>query len=194
MLGELQGLQQKEDHLRLAWIAKELDMSLHSTVDSINAAYRQLASQKAMLVSLTGQCNSAAALQALFDESDATSRERHSRIARSFSPIRELLHRMDAAPGSHDSAVHEVVYLARSRAVDDAESKFQTWTMDVEAFRNSVLDAQHVEADRLEAERRMRAAEERIVAERIAREEEERIAAERLAREEEERLAAERLT
>ena len=164
--GELQSLQQKDDHLRLAWMAKELDVSIDSTIDTINAALRQLISHKAMLASLTGQCGSAVPLQSLLNESDDSAREYRTRITRSFSPIRELLHRMDNAPGSHDSAVHEVIYLARKRTVDDAELKFHTWKTDVEILQNSILDAQRVEAQRLE--------DERIAAEHRVQEDEER--------------------
>ncbi|KAJ7667745.1 hypothetical protein DFH06DRAFT_1183443 [Mycena polygramma] len=103
------------------------------------------------------------------------------------------------APGSHDPAVHESLYLARVRAVDDAELRFKAWTDDVDSLTKRVAEAQRAEAQRLEAERiaeeqRLQAERERLAAEEAerARLERERLEEQERLRLEEERLAEER--
>ncbi|KAJ7047629.1 hypothetical protein C8F04DRAFT_1059531 [Mycena alexandri] len=200
--GELQILEQRAAHFQLAQMAKEVDASLSSIVLDINDVAQQLSTFKSSLGSLTatvGQSDITQPLAGLQKDVEGVSHTRRTAIARSFSPIRELLRRMEAAPGSHDPAVHETMYLARVRAVDDAELRFRAWTDDVDSLTKQVADAQRAEAQRLEAvriaeEQRLQAERERIAAEEAerARLERERLEEEERLRLEEERLAEER--
>ncbi|KAJ7873259.1 hypothetical protein B0H14DRAFT_3560051 [Mycena olivaceomarginata] len=189
--GELQSLEQHASHFQLAQMAKDVDVSLSAVIADINDAVQQLSAIKSSLTVIAGQTNISQPLADLAKDVEDVSQARRTPIARSFSPIRELLRRMEAAPGSHDPAVHESMYLARLRAVDDAELRFKTWTDDADALTKEVAEAQRVEAARLEAERI--AEEQRLQAERerIAAEEAERIRLERERLEEEERLRLE---
>ncbi|KAF7355063.1 Growth arrest-specific 2-like [Mycena sanguinolenta] len=197
--GQLQTLEQRASHFQLAQMAKDVDVPLASVVADINNVVQQLATFRSSLTTIVRQSDISQPLADLAKDVEAVSQARRMPIARSFSPIRELLRRMEAAPGSHDPAVHENMYLARVRAVDDAESRFKTWADDVDAFSKQVAEAQREEAARLEAERiaeeqRLQAERERIAAEEAerARLERERIEEEERLRLEEERLAEER--
>jgi hypothetical protein len=184
LAGELEGLDQKANHFRLARMAKELDPALSSTVDGINLAIQKLASFKIALSATAEQRNEPGTLQSLLNDLSGFALDQRSKIGRSFSPLRELLSKMNSAPGAHDSAVHEVIYLARARAVDDAELKFSAWNTDVETLRNHISEAQRLEALRLE--------QERVIEARRVAEEKERLEEESRLRERQ-RLEAERL-
>ncbi|KAJ7638555.1 hypothetical protein FB45DRAFT_1054825 [Roridomyces roridus] len=163
--GDLQTLEQRVSHFQLAQMAKNVDTSLSSVE----------------------QGDVSEPLAGLVKDIDSDCQAHHASIARSFSPIRELLRQMEAAPGAHDAAVHTSLYLARVRAVDDAEQRFTTWAGDVKSLINHVTEAHASEVQRLEAERL--AEEQRL--QRIAAEEAERARVERERLEEQERLRAE---
>ncbi|KAJ7086623.1 hypothetical protein C8R44DRAFT_721296 [Mycena epipterygia] len=197
--GELQTLEQRAAHFQLAQMAKDVDSSLSSVVSDIDQVVHQFSTFRSSFTMILGQSDISEPLAELVKDVESVSQVRRTPIAHSFSPIRELLRRMEAAPGAHDAAVHESMYLARVRAVDDAELKFRAWTDDVESLTKQVAEAQRTEAQRLEAERiaeeqRLQAERERIAAEEAerARVERERLEEQERLRLEEERLAEER--
>ncbi|KAJ6510065.1 hypothetical protein C8R47DRAFT_1096629 [Mycena vitilis] len=197
--GELRTLEQRATHFELAQIAKEVDASLSPVVAHINEAVQQLVTFKSTFTTIVSQTDISQPLAELQRDVANNSQSRRAPIARSFSPIREILRRMEAAPGSRDPAVHESLYLARVHAVDDAELRFRAWTDDVDSLTKQVAEAQRAEAQRLEAERiaeeqRLQAERERLAAEEAehARLERERLEEQERLRLEEERLAEER--
>ncbi|KAK7061475.1 growth arrest-specific 2-like protein [Favolaschia claudopus] len=197
--GKLQALEQRATHFQLAQMAKDVDVSLSAVVADINAVVQQFSTFKNCLNGMAGQPDVTGPLAELARDAQHLSQSRRTPIARSFSPIRELLRKMEATPGSHDPAVHQSLYLARVRAVDDAELRFKTWTDDADTLIKQVSEAQRAEAARLEAERiaeeqRLQAERERIAAEEAerARLERERLEEEKRLRLEQERLAEER--
>ncbi|KAJ6599331.1 hypothetical protein DFH09DRAFT_1130762 [Mycena vulgaris] len=197
--GELQTVDQRAAHFQLAQMAKDVDSSLLAVISDINAVVHQLSTFKSSYTTIIGQSGISQPLAELAKDVDSVSQARRTPIARSFSPIRELLRRMDGAPCAHDAAVHESMYLSRVRAVDDAELRFRAWTDDVESLTKQVAEAQRIEGQRLEAERiaeerRLQAERERVAAEEAerARVERERLEEQERLRIEEERLAEER--
>jgi len=209
LAGDLRSLDTKKDHYKLAQLAKELDSAVAATVDDIDGATRGLHSLKTPLSKVSegsaGDGRIIEQLQMLSQDIDDFSEANRARIARSFSPIRDLLRRMDAAPGCHDLTIHEPLYLARTRAVDDAELKFGAYNEGVASLKAEISDAQQVETQRLQAHRlelerleRQRLEEERLERERLEREkleQQERLRKEHLEREriERERLEHEQL-
>ncbi|KAJ7283912.1 hypothetical protein C8J57DRAFT_1171877 [Mycena rebaudengoi] len=183
--GGLQSLEQRAAHFQLAHMAKDVDSALSSVVSEINQVVDELSTLKGSLVTILGQTNTSQPLAELLKGIEGVSHARRNPIARSFSPVRELLRRMETAPGVHDPAVHESMYLARVRAVDDAELRFTAWTNDVEALTKQVTEAQRLEAARIAEEQRLQAERERVAAEeaeeRRLQAEKERIAAEEAA-------------
>jgi len=197
--GELQGLEQKGAHFQLARMAKEVDFTLISTTEDINCVSLELSTLKGSLSTIMDRSNVSEPLESLLKDFEYSTQTHRTRITRSFSPLRGLLRQMDSAPGAHDAPVHEVMYLARIRAVDDAELKFNAWSEDAAFFKNQILEAHRIEAQRLEEERlaeehRLQRERERMAAEEVerARLEKERIEAEEKLCLEEKRMAEER--
>ncbi|GLB33542.1 putative growth-arrest-specific protein [Lyophyllum shimeji] len=193
--GQLEGLVQKSVHFDLARMAKELDAALGTTVADISKVNQELTTYKSALSDIMSRDDDKTVpLSSLSKDVQGTTQNDRTRIGRSFSPIRELLRKMESAPSAHDASMREALYASRRRAVDDAEALYQTWNNDVSSFLEFILREQKAEAERLEQllvaeERRLKAEQERIAAE-----EAERLLAEqeRLEREEQERLEDER--
>ncbi|KAK0468121.1 uncharacterized protein EV420DRAFT_1502983 [Desarmillaria tabescens] len=169
--GDLRSLEQKADHLHLAKLAKEVDLCLSGTIDDINDGIQKLSGLRTSFAAAPTEEPVSEFLQALFTSVDDILQVHSTRIRRSFSPIRELLRSISTAHGVNDTAVHESLFLSRTRAVDDAELKFTTWDHNVQSFRNILSEAQRAEEERqLEAERRLKAEQERLVAEAAEKE------------------------
>ncbi|KII95825.1 hypothetical protein PLICRDRAFT_129845 [Plicaturopsis crispa FD-325 SS-3] len=192
----LHSLNQKADHFQLARLAKDVDAAVAVSVDDIHSVSRDLVNLQSSLSTIVSPnaTNILESLESLSKQTEDFVAENRSRIGRSFSPVRDLLRRLQSAPGAQDAAVHERIVVARSRAVDDAELKFKAWSETADAFTSHILDARRAEVERQTQERleRERLEAERLEAERI---ENERLEAERLEAErvEKERIEAERL-
>lgn len=198
LAGELQNLDLKANHFQLATMAKEVDLALASTLEDLQGLVRHITAFRTSLSTATGAITEdgdiTESLQSLLQEVDEFSNGYRSRIARSFSPIRELLRRMDVTPGCHDPAVRDTLYVARTQAVNDAEIKLNVCHDDVASLKAHIMEAQRAESQRVE-NRRLK--QERLEKERLERErlKNERVEAERLEKErlEKERLEAEQL-
>jgi hypothetical protein len=209
--GQSESLTTATAHLRLARMAKEVDAVLSMTCDDINNVARELTKLKSSYTTIMSNGDVSEPLHYLINHLEDAIQPRQISISRSFSPIRALLKTMDAAPGAHDSAVREVLYIARRRAVSDAELRFTSLEEDLATFKDEILHAERVEVDRLEQIRieeehhqqvekerlvakeaqRLRAEKERLEHEEQLRVEEERRAEEILLQNERERVAAE---
>lgn len=208
--GKLENLAQTTAHLQLARMAKEVDFSLSSTVADINQVLQDLSGFKLSFLTILEEGHVTEPLNALAKDLE-TSLGHRRRISRSFSPIHEVLLRMEATPGVQDVAVREALYNARNRAVNDAEIRFKSWDEEVSNFKNQISQALVAEARRLEElrvteEKRQEAERQRLAAveaervrlerERIENEEKQRLVELRLAEEsrqeaERQRIAAE---
>jgi hypothetical protein len=139
--GELHNLDQKREYHHLAQLAKHLDSALSLTLGHIDDAAQEVATYRGSLSSALEQGGNTNTLQSLSKDFDDRSQHRRSNIARSFSPIRDLLHQIDSATGSQDKVVHDVLIPPRRRAVDNVEAIFDKWNDDVAAFKTQLLDA-----------------------------------------------------
>ncbi|OJA09936.1 hypothetical protein AZE42_04892 [Rhizopogon vesiculosus] len=209
--GDVQSLEQKGEHLRLACMAKDVDSELSSVADDLRGVNEELGSLRIRLASISRADEKLAQLQDLSGEIDRYSSQHRSRLSRHLSLIRESLRQMESVPCSHDHRIHEILIMSRRREVDDLEIKLNNLDDNTNVLRGEVSAALTTEANRIEAkklqeereeeDRRRRAELERREAEARAREEEERKEAERQqiemelrerqAREERERLVAE---
>jgi hypothetical protein len=187
--GQSESLTAATTHSRLARMAKEVDIVLAMTLNDINNVAREFAKFKKSYTTIMTTGDVSQPLHDLNSRLEDVLWPHQISISRSFSPIRDLLQTMDAAPG--DSAVREVLYIARRRAVSDAELRFKTLAEDLASFKDQVLHAQRVEADRLEhvrvEEEHRRQAEKK----RLAAEEAERLRAEKERLQHEEKLRIE---
>lgn len=189
LAAESEGLEMKRNHLHLACLATEVDSALSSVIEEVGGAKKRVMALKTLLIEASNKEDTLNALETLRIDTVNFAQDYRPRISRAFSPIRDTLRQMERVPGCGDRSVHESLFLARRRAVDDAESRFNTCHDDVASLQSSISDTQHAEIVRLEALRleRERAEKARLEAEYM---EQERIERERV---EQERLEAERL-
>jgi len=107
-------------------------------------------------------------------------------ISRSFSPIRQLLHKMDVMCNESPTTRH--LCLSRSQGLDDLEAKFHAWSDSIKAL---LSDVRHRE-ERLRAAQRERAKRERLEAEAAEKQRKEQAEHEARLKAEEERAIKER--
>ena len=200
--GDVHRLEQKENHLGLSQTAQAVDSLLMQTTDLISKAVSESSAASSSFSTAMASHNILELLEVLLEDVEVIYRDNHSPISRSFSPIRTLLKHMENSPGVTDHSVHESLFLARTRAMDDAELKFTEWDEGLQSMRTRIIHARHVELQRLEEMRRdqeIRFREQKEAEEaRLAAEEAEKIQFERqqreeeLQRQEEERVVQER--
>jgi hypothetical protein len=203
LLGDVQSLEQKTEHLQLACMAKDADSELTSVADDLRGVTEELSSLRTLLDSISRTAEKLIPLQDLSEELDRHSSQHRSRLSRRLSLIRESLRQMESVPCSHDHRIYETLIMSRRREVDNLEVKLNAWADNAAILRGELsvaltTEAQRVEAAKLkeeqEAEERRRRTElelERREAEARAKEEQGRREAEAKAKEDEERREAE---
>ncbi|KAG5646454.1 hypothetical protein DXG03_003504 [Asterophora parasitica] len=188
--GQVEGLTQKLAHFHLARMAKELDSAMATTVDDIGRAHQDLACSKSALPDIVSRDeDTTVALRAILRDVRTSADHCRTQISRSFSPIRNLLRKMDASSGAF---WYPILCTTRRKTVDDAEARFKAWDSDVSNFIDMLLHEQKVETERLEQLRIAEEKRQQVEKDRLAAEEAERLRLERerLEREERERLDA----
>ena len=198
--GDVQSLEQKAEHLRLACMTKDVDSELSPLSDDLRSVNEELGSLTIRLATISREEEKLTLLQDLSGELDTFTSQYCSRLSRHLSLIRESLRQMEAVRCSHDSRIHETLIMSRRREVGNLEAKLNTLVESTTVLRGELFAALTTEASRIEAkkqeeeDRKRRAELERIEADARARarEEEERKEAERLRIEKEERRRLER--
>ncbi|KAG1907452.1 uncharacterized protein F5891DRAFT_1001838 [Suillus fuscotomentosus] len=201
LLGDVQSLEQKTGHLRLACMAKDADSELALVADDLRGVTEELGSLRTLLDSISRADEKLTPLQDLSEELDRHSSQHRSRLSRRLSLIRESLRQMESVPCSHDHRIYETLIMSRRREVDNLEVKLSTWADNAAMLRGKLSVSLTAEAKRIEAaklreeqeaeERRRRVELERREAEAKAKEEQERRDAEVKAKEEQECREAE---
>ncbi|OBZ71789.1 hypothetical protein A0H81_08273 [Grifola frondosa] len=196
LAGAVKTLQQKADHFQLAKMAKSLDLATTALTDNILHLSEPLATIRASLLN-NGEQTTIEHLRGLVDDVVHLRESEGSMIARSFSPIRDLLYRLKSAPDGSDFGAKDAIVTSRQKAVDDAESQYLTWREAADTLKQQIIDAQKAEEVRLWEEVRLKEEQERLKAERLEREraemEKARLEAEEEARIEQERKKAAQL-
>ncbi|KAG1820449.1 uncharacterized protein BJ212DRAFT_1340209 [Suillus subaureus] len=202
LLGDVQSLEQKTGHLRLACMAKDADSELTSVADDLRGVTEELNSLRALLDSISRADEKLTPLQDLSEKLDRHSSQHRSRLSRRLSLIRESLRQMESIPCSHDQRIYETLIMSRRKEVDNLEVKLNAWVDNAVTLRDKLSAALTTEAQRVEAAKlkEEREAEERRhwtelelkrkEAEATAKEEQERREAEAKAKEEQERREA----
>lgn len=172
--GNLENLQQTMTHLSLTRLAKRVDNALSSTLHDINSLVQELSALTESFVNVKRHSLEAIdRLETVLDGLD-TSRARRSSIARSLSPIRELLRRMDEMSRPLPSFVRESLYQSRLSATDDVELRLNSWYDQIDIRKHEVrhaLEDEHRYQEELMAaeEWRKKEQEERYVLEEVER-------------------------
>ena len=194
--GSLESLLQTRDHLELAKQSKEVDDTLSRTFDDISSVNLRLVSQKSSFMHIPRHAtDSASRYQAILDELHFLSSSKRPEIARSFSPTRELLRRMDEKSHKLELSIRQNLYVSRIIAIDDVELRLKTWDQEFLEFKQEIsfiLEAElrHQEEVRLVEAQQREAEEDRIASEQLERQRRER---ERIENEERQRRLEERL-
>ena len=194
--GALESLLQTRDHLELAMQSKEVDDTLSRTFDEISSVNLRLVSQRSSFMNIPRYAtDSFSRYQAILDELHSLLSSKRPEIARSFSPTRELLRRMDEKSHKLELSIRQNLYVSRIMAIDEAELRFKTWDQEILEFKQEVsftLEAElrHQEEIKLVEAQQREAEEERIASEELERQRQER---ENFENEEKQRRREERL-
>ncbi|KAG5654056.1 hypothetical protein H0H81_007782 [Sphagnurus paluster] len=192
--GQLENLARNLTHFQLACMAKELDGVATAIISDIYKANQALTNHRSLLSDiLTRDDDTTEALVTLLNDAEDTIQAHRSGIGQSLSFVRQLLHKIDAAPAAHDDVVHDILLIARRQAVDDVETRFKTWESDMSALVDTILHQQTTEKERVEKVRIAEEARQKALRDRAAAEEAERsrLERERLDQEAREILEAE---
>jgi hypothetical protein len=185
--GNLESLLQTKMHLDLAQCAGQLDHALSATVQDMNLLFYQLSTQKEFLNTVKRHCpETIEQFQVIVNELDSF-RAKRMNIARSLSPIRELLRHMEEISRPLSPTIRNL-YDSRIHATDDAELRLHSWDDRMEILKHEIRLAFDDEQRYQEG---LKAAEAQRILElekRRAAEEAERLRREQERQEEEERL------
>lgn len=187
-------LQQKATNLDVVRDAHAVDLKLAVLKGSIVLAEESQKTLRQTVFALPDTLDSIDRLARAAGEAGHVFDTQRSEISRSFSPIRQLLHKMDIMCNESPSSRH--LCSSRSETLDDMEAKFHAWSDNTKAL---LSDIRHRE-ERLRAAQREQFRRERLeaeAAEKLRKEQAEteaRLKAEQeRAKEEQEREEAERL-
>lgn len=191
--GALKLLEYKATHFQSAKAAKIVDAALASVVSKVRRVADVVTSVQDSMDRPDEQQNSErlGKLSAMVNE---VLQVEVQEIARSFSPVRGLMHRLRTLPGVSEITAADGIVASRQRALEDAEAQFATWKENAATLHEQIIlalqaeRARQIERLRLQEEREQAAAEERA---RLAREEAETLAKAELDRIEQERRETE---
>ncbi|KAG2013979.1 hypothetical protein CC2G_010833 [Coprinopsis cinerea AmutBmut pab1-1] len=191
--GALDSVARAAEHLTTTQLAKTLDASLASTIDTVYQSQEHTKTLKASFTSLLDSAPSPSSttassdtfmkdLDTLIEQVDEASRTRRLSVSRCFSPLRDLLRKMDASSSNLDDSIRQTLHVARVRSVDDVERRYHSWAEEISNLKSEMVAAKAKEVQRLE-QLRIEEEKRKEEEERRKREEED----ERRRKEEEER-------
>ena len=147
--GKMERLTQAISQFRMACMGQEIDDALQATVTDIDAVHQDLLGWKLRLSDIISQesepeSDVLAALESLLQLVEESTRVNKMRLAGLFSPLHDLLRKLEAAPRSpHD------LHMTPRNVIDYAESRYKSWEIDVSTFQDDIRHQQKVERDRL---------------------------------------------
>ncbi|PCH41615.1 hypothetical protein WOLCODRAFT_71007 [Wolfiporia cocos MD-104 SS10] len=204
--GAIEVLEQKAKHLQLAKIAQAVDVAVASVLDNVRRLAKKVASiQNSFATADTVPATELSIhLDNLSQDVERLLQIDALDIARSLSPVRGLLHRLQRMSDGHELGIQDGMVGPRQRALDDVEDQLNTLKESAAGLQQQIARMQQTEREkrveelrlkeereRIEAEERDRALREQAEAERVERERVE--AEERALQEERERVDRERL-
>lgn len=201
LLSKVQGLSKQLDYLRLARLARSIDLQLRGVAAEIHQFQENLETQQRNLEALpAGEALEEEVEERLLDRSKALQQVVHllashgrDALQASLGPIRSSLHQLLEHPGAQDEPVHDKVVAPRLDQSKDLEALVAQACQYAQALKDRIDAAVAEEQSRVNHLVQEKAEREKLEAEERARQEEE----ERLKREAEEaeqrRLEEERL-
>ena len=152
-------LQQRLVHLDVVLDARAVDLKLAALRESIIQVEERYEALRETAFAIPDSSDTIDRLVHAVGEAGSVFDAQRSKISRSFSPIRQLLHKMDVICGESTSSRH--LCLSRSEALDDIETRFLAWSDNTKAL---LSDIRHKE-ERLRAAQREQIRRERLEAE-----------------------------
>ncbi|TFY80275.1 hypothetical protein EWM64_g3731 [Hericium alpestre] len=201
LTGAISSLDRKRQYLRAAHLAKEVDKQLEVLTTDVHSAAEEVETLRGRLHDSTHDLDS---FESLLADTSRFFDSRRPELARSFSPIRELLRNIDALPGVWDVTSDKGLLMGRIHAVDDAELELKALFEGLSSLKSQISEMRRTEELRIEEQRlqAQRLEEQRLEAQRLEEErletqrfKEQRLEQEQLEQEqlEQERLEQERL-
>ena len=192
-------LQQKVVNLDVVRDAYAVDLKLTALRGSLGLAEERHKALRETIFAIPDTLDSIDRLTRAAGEAGPVFDTQRSEISRSFSPIRQLLHKMDILCNESPSSRH--LCSSRSEALDDMETKFHAWSDNSKALLSEIrhreerlraAQREQIRRERLEAEAAEKLLKERAESEARLKAEQERVEEER-EREEAERLHREQI-
>lgn len=153
----ISSLQQKMTDLNVVLDARAIDIKLVNLKELIALAEDCHAAIRETVFALPDSIDSIDRLALSAGEAGLVFDTRRAEISETFSPIRQLLHKMDVK--SNESPASRHLYLSRTQALDNLEAKFHAWSDNVKAllsdirYREERLRAAQQEQEQLKRER-----------------------------------------
>ena len=203
---KVQGLSKQLDYLRLARLARGIDLQLHDVATEIHQFQENLETQQRSLEEMpAGEALEQEVEERLLDRLKALQRVVHplalsgrDALQTSLGPIRSSMHQLLEHPGAQDEPVHDKVVAPRLARSKDLEALVAQACQHAQALKGRIDAAVAEEQSRIDrllqekGERERLEAEERAKKEELKREAEEaerrRLEEERLRKEQEHRL------
>ena len=187
---KVQGLSKQLDYLRLARLARNIDLQLHDIAAEVHQFQRNLEEQQQTLEELpSGEALEEEVEERLLERLRVLQRVVHplashgrDALQASLGPIRSSLHQLLEHPGAQDGPVHDTVVAPRLDQSKNLEALVAQACQHAQTLKDRIDAAFAQEQSRVDHLLQEKAEREKLAAEERAREEEE----ERLRREAEE--------
>ncbi len=195
----ISSLQQKVVNLDVVLEAHAVDLKLAALRESIVLAEERHKALRETVLAIPDTLDSIDRLVRAAAEASPVFDAQHPEISRSFSPIRQLLHKMEVMCSKSSPSRH--LYSYRSETLDDMEAKFHAWSDNTKTLLSDIrhreerlraTQREQIRRERLEAEAAEKLRKEQAETEARLKAEQERAKAER-EREEAERLYREQV-
>lgn len=168
--GGIEALTSLESDLGIAVMAKTVDSNLISISADLDALAKELAVQKGVSSSVVRE--NAETISQLHVALQATQamRSKSSKVARSLSPINDLLREMDKKSKRMEPSIRSTLYDSRAMAVRTAETRLSDWLQEVDSLNEEIclalnLEHEYQENAKVTEERRLLEEQERLASE-----------------------------
>ncbi|KAG6878256.1 hypothetical protein C0993_010028 [Termitomyces sp. T159_Od127] len=137
----LEELNQNHTQLHLAYIAKEVDVILVPTAAHIDRLTEDLVTMKTSLSDMTSRSDGInVPLLTLRQDVERVLQHDNPHVERSFSQIRDLLHKMSAVYETKDSSAHKALHVSRFKSLENIADLHKAWEKDVWAFLDEISE------------------------------------------------------
>ncbi|PIL36723.1 transporter [Ganoderma sinense ZZ0214-1] len=179
--GAIKALESRVDYFQLAKKAHAVDVVLTALTEHLGHASDAVTSIHSALAQGEERLSSGRLSELVSNLEDAVMTHEAS-IERALSPVREALQTLRSTQGISETSARDAVVSTRQKAVENAESQFNSWKKTIAGLKQQLADAHKAELHRVAEETRLREEQERLEAEAEALRAREQAAAAEAAR------------